>query len=118
MPSEGHQVRIMIKDDMKGSPGKSSGTLFVRSKAAVSRYRSRESAGLSLQSLIHSSTRFCSKPAIFIGPNTPYMGGYNNCPCESKHSCLQGQLHVDIEGMTQSSAVQSVAACGDRLLKA
>lgn len=42
-------------------------TLFVRSRAAVSRYRSRESAGLSLQSLIHSSIRFCStKQLAFV----------------------------------------------------
>ena len=35
-------------------------TLLVRRRAAVSRYRSRDSAGLSLQSLIHSSTLFCT----------------------------------------------------------
>ncbi len=41
-------------------------TLFVRSKAAVSRYRSRESAGLSRQSLIHSSILFCSSKILAL----------------------------------------------------
>lgn len=41
-------------------------TLFVRSKAAVSRYRSRESAGLSRHSLIHSSILFCSSKELVL----------------------------------------------------
>lgn len=43
-------------------------TLFVRSKAAVSKYRSRESAGLSRQSLIHSSILFCSNTELALFP--------------------------------------------------